>query len=118
MKIFTAALTGVLALSWIADAGAQQRRNRDRQETNREWRDPGYYKRPSTVDSRGLCQRDNGRPLDKLNLNQTCDREEFWDRMRDRYDVQARRQTLRSDQGTTHMVLFRLQRRAERPLES
>jgi 2-polyprenyl-3-methyl-5-hydroxy-6-metoxy-1,4-benzoquinol methylase len=43
---------------------------------------------------------------------------DFWDRMRDRYDVQARRQTLRSDQGTTHMVLFRLQRRAERPLES
>jgi predicted nicotinamide N-methyase len=39
---------------------------------------------------------------------------DFWDRMRGRYDVQARRQTLRSDHGTTHMVLFRLRRNAER----
>ena len=43
---------------------------------------------------------------------------DFWDRMRDRYDVKARRQTLRSDQGEKHMVLFRLQRRADRQLES
>ena len=38
---------------------------------------------------------------------------EFWERMRHRYNVQARRQTLRSDQGSHHMVLFRLQRRAD-----
>ena len=43
---------------------------------------------------------------------------DFWDRMRDHFDVQARRQTLRSDQGATHMVLVRLQRRAERQSES
>ena len=43
---------------------------------------------------------------------------DFWDRMRDRYDVKARRQTLRSDQGEMHMVLFRLQRRTDRQLES
>ncbi|MEE4113586.1 MAG: methyltransferase [Desulfobacteraceae bacterium] len=43
---------------------------------------------------------------------------DFWDRMRHRYDVQARRQTLRSDRGTTHMVLFRLQRKADRPSET
>ena len=38
---------------------------------------------------------------------------DFWERMRHRYDVKARRQTLRSDQKTQYMVLFRLQRRAE-----
>ncbi|MBR9987697.1 MAG: methyltransferase [Desulfosarcina sp.] len=43
---------------------------------------------------------------------------DFWDRMRDRYDVKARRQILRSDQGATHMVLFRLQRSADRQSES
>jgi len=43
---------------------------------------------------------------------------DFWDRMRDRYDVKARRQTLRSEQGAKHMVLFRLQRRVDCQLES
>ncbi|WP_319408936.1 methyltransferase [uncultured Desulfosarcina sp.] len=43
---------------------------------------------------------------------------EFWERMRLRYDVKVRRQTLRSDQGTQHMVLFRLQRNADRKPES
>jgi 2-polyprenyl-3-methyl-5-hydroxy-6-metoxy-1,4-benzoquinol methylase len=38
---------------------------------------------------------------------------DFWDRMRGRYDVRARRQTLRSEQGEKHIVLFRLQRSAE-----
>lgn len=35
---------------------------------------------------------------------------EFWEHMRHHYDVQARRQTLRSDQGKQHVILFRLQR--------
>jgi predicted nicotinamide N-methyase len=35
----------------------------------------------------------------------------FWERMRHTYHVQARRQTLRSDQEGQHMVLFRLQRK-------
>ena len=39
---------------------------------------------------------------------------DFWERMRHRYDVQARRQTLRSDHGSHHMVLFRMQRRVDR----
>jgi len=43
---------------------------------------------------------------------------DFWDRMRNRYEVKARRQALRSDQGTMHMVLFRLQRNAERQSET
>lgn len=36
--------------------------------------------RSSTVDHRGLCQRDTGRPVHTLNLNHFCDREEFWAR--------------------------------------
>jgi predicted nicotinamide N-methyase len=43
---------------------------------------------------------------------------DFWARMKHRYDVKARRQTLRSDQKTQHMVLFRLQRNTERQTES
>ena len=39
---------------------------------------------------------------------------DFWERMRHRYDVQARRQTLRSDHGSHKMVLFRMQRRVDR----
>ncbi len=43
---------------------------------------------------------------------------DFWERMRHRYDVSARRQTLRCDQGAQHIILFRLQRKAERQMES
>ena len=42
----------------------------------------------------------------------------FWARMRQHYDVKAERQTLRSDQKTMHMVLFRMQRTANQPSES
>jgi 2-polyprenyl-3-methyl-5-hydroxy-6-metoxy-1,4-benzoquinol methylase len=36
---------------------------------------------------------------------------DFWERMRHRYDIQARRQTLRSDEGVQHVVLFQLQQK-------
>jgi protein N-lysine methyltransferase METTL21A len=42
---------------------------------------------------------------------------DFWDRMRHNYDVKARRQTLRSDGGTRHMVLFHLQRKTDRQFD-
>jgi hypothetical protein len=35
----------------------------------------------------------------------------FWERMRGDYHGHARRQTLRSDRGEQHMMLFRLQRK-------
>lgn len=38
----------------------------------------------------------------------------FWERMRRGYRVQARRQRLRSADGVHHVVLFRLQRKADR----
>ncbi len=34
---------------------------------------------------------------------------DFWERMRRRYTVQAKRHTLRSDDGEQHLILFRLQ---------
>ncbi|MGA6926144.1 MAG: methyltransferase [Desulfosarcina sp.] len=37
----------------------------------------------------------------------------FWERMRHRYDVKARRQTLRSDQSEHHMVLFCMKRKSD-----
>jgi hypothetical protein len=42
----------------------------------------------------------------------------FWSRMRRHYDVRVRRQTLRSDQNATHLVLFHMQRSADQPSES
>jgi predicted nicotinamide N-methyase len=43
---------------------------------------------------------------------------DFWERMRLRYDVKVRRQTLRSDQGAQHMVMFLLQRTTDHQMES
>jgi len=39
---------------------------------------------------------------------------DFWRRMEPRYHIQARRQTLRSDQGEAHIALFRLKPRDRR----
>jgi hypothetical protein len=44
----------------------------------------GYYRRPSTVAANGLCQRDTGKPDDKLNFRNRCDTEEFWARIQER----------------------------------
>lgn len=42
---------------------------------------------------------------------------DFWERMRHRYEVQARRQTLKSDQVEHHMILFRMRRKAGVPVQ-
>ncbi|MFM9943464.1 MAG: hypothetical protein ACKVP7_28700 [Hyphomicrobiaceae bacterium] len=68
----------VIGTSQAANANHEKKQRKaqaaERQET---------YRRPSTVDYRGLCQRDNGRPSASLNLNQRCDREEFFQRFND-----------------------------------
>jgi hypothetical protein len=73
----TLTIAGPLALD---AADAAERRGKQRATAERV---EGYYRRPSTVDHRGLCQRDTGRPAVSLNLNQRCDREEFWARFND-----------------------------------
>ena len=43
-----------------------------------------YYRRPASVASNGLCQRDTGTPTSQLNFRNKCDTEEFWTRMQER----------------------------------
>ena len=84
MRLVSPALTLVFAIASISQVDARERRVADRKPTASERRIEGYYRRPSTVDHRGLCQRDTGKPFHDLNLNQQCDREEFWARFNDR----------------------------------
>lgn len=79
------ALVGIALVSGmlVADAEAQQRQ-KPRRDDAEEQTYKSYNRRPSTVDQRGNCIRDTGRPADQLNLSQKCDREEFWQRFNDR----------------------------------
>ena len=86
MRIILSGLVLALAVGLISQVEAQERRATDRKATASERRSEGFYRRPSTVDHRGLCQRDTGKPASDLNLNQPCDREEFWARFNDRGD--------------------------------
>ena len=73
-----------LAVAWSAPADAGSKRYRKHKPSGEEaGSQRGYYSRSSTVDHRGLCQRDTGRPMESLNLNHKCDREEFWQRFND-----------------------------------
>ncbi len=82
MKLLATLATCVVIGSAICPADAQDRRKDGRRATPAEL-DSGDGRRSSTVDRRGLCVRDNGRPMDSLNLNSKCDREEFWARFND-----------------------------------
>ncbi len=75
-------LAGILACTMVfgATLSAQARDDRPDRKGGKE---RGVY-RSSTIAPNGTCWRDNGRPLDSLNLNQKCDREEFWARMNER----------------------------------
>jgi hypothetical protein len=75
-------LASLAVLVWSEAADAQDRRGKGRREATYS-NGRGYSERPSTVDHRGLCQRDTGRPAGSLNLNERCDREEFWARFND-----------------------------------
>ncbi len=84
MRILTLPLALALTLSVLPASHAHDRGSDKRKAYRGEEQDRGYGYRSSTVDRRGLCQRDNGRPLESLNLNHQCDREEFWARFNDR----------------------------------
>ncbi len=81
MRYLAALLATALAITAIAPSAdaADQKKRRKAETQARQDSD----RRPSTVDYRGLCQRDNGRPAASLNLNQRCDREEFFQRFND-----------------------------------
>lgn len=76
MKRLAILLALTMPLATMADALAQTRHGRKSYDRDR-YEQP---RRSSTVDRQGRCQRDTGRPLDSLNLNHRCDREEFWER--------------------------------------
>lgn len=77
MRLLSVLLAGSLILASASPTLAAEKRHKKR------YVEPDH-RRSSTVDHRGLCQRDNGRPLNSLNLNHHCDPEEFWARIRER----------------------------------
>lgn len=81
MRLLPLALISAFALTSVAPAFAHES---DRPHRHTRYEKSYREKRSSTEDRFGRCVTDNGRPLDSLNLNNRCDREEFWDRMRDR----------------------------------
>ncbi|MEZ5856543.1 MAG: hypothetical protein R3D67_18005 [Hyphomicrobiaceae bacterium] len=86
MRMLTVPLALALTLALIPASQADYKREGKRKAYRSEQHDREYRGRSTTVDRRGLCQRDNGRPLESLNLNHECDRQEFWARFNDRGD--------------------------------
>jgi len=80
MRIILGALALTLALLPTLDASAQTKRHK-RHSYDRDRYEQRH--RTSTMDRQGRCIRDNGRPMDSLDLRNRCDREEFWNRFND-----------------------------------
>jgi len=84
MRIALAILGAALSIAWLVpqDAAAQDRSYRKK--TTKTYTAQTHYRtqyrRAASVGSNGLCQRDTGTPTDKLNFNNRCDVEEFWNR--------------------------------------
>jgi hypothetical protein len=79
-------LAGILACTVILGTTLAVEARDKRPSYRKSWSERsegGAYRRPSTVAPNGTCQRDTGRPFHSLDLNQQCDREEFWARMND-----------------------------------
>lgn len=82
MRFLAVLLAFSVALSAAMPLEAREKRGKQRKVWT-ERQDTRGYRRSSTVGPNGACQRDTGRPSDSLNLNHTCDREEFWARFND-----------------------------------
>lgn len=86
MRLILAVIATTLTLAWIAPDTA------DAQSTNRGARAKSTKSQPGKVVARrsastgqnGLCQRDTGTPMDKLDFRNRCDVEEYWARMNER----------------------------------
>ena len=86
MKCLAALLAGVFLLSSVdianaQDSGAQYRTSKSKAAVRKKHR---AYRRPSTVNAQGLCQRDTGKPDSELDFRNKCDTEEFWARNQER----------------------------------
>ncbi|MFV0297696.1 MAG: hypothetical protein ACK5JT_16415 [Hyphomicrobiaceae bacterium] len=84
MRFATLVLTSLMLAALVSQADAREKRHRRYSADRDDGYSRTYRERPDTVDRRGLCQRDTGVPMEDLNLNRRCDREEFWNRIKDR----------------------------------
>ena len=82
MKFFIATLAATLSLAWMMpDEASAQSRGYRYKNGKKYYRS---YRRPASVASNGLCQRDTGTPTSQLNFRNKCDTEEFWNRQQSR----------------------------------
>lgn len=86
MKLMLKLLGAVFALSltFPDDAEAARRGYRGKNANTAHAYTRIYHRRPASVASNGLCQRDTGTPTSSLNFRNRCDTEEFWNRMQER----------------------------------
>ena len=69
MRLLTSLLMLGLAVAVATPTEAKERRRKSSDYER------AYEERSTTVDRRGLCQRDTGRPVERLNLNHRCDQQ-------------------------------------------
>ena len=81
MRSIVSVLAAALALTTLApdEADAHSTGYRHRHATRAAYAGQ-YYRRPASIGSNGLCQRDTGTPTSQLNFRNKCDTEEFWNR--------------------------------------
>ncbi len=77
MKMLIACLAGLVALVFVMPEDAAAQGHGYRNSGKKHYR---TYRRPASVGSNGLCQRDTGTPTSQLNFRNKCDTEEFWAR--------------------------------------
>ena len=81
MKIAICVLAAALALTWLAPGEAEAHSTGYRHQHDKRLAYRGeFHRRPASVASNGLCQRDTGTPTSQLNFRNRCDTEEFWNR--------------------------------------
>ena len=81
MKVLLTVLAATMTLAWLLPEEADARsRGYQRRTAKVYYRTNTYYRRPASVGSNGLCQRDTGTPTSQLNFRNRCDTEEFWNR--------------------------------------
>jgi len=81
MKFTLALMSAAIAVAFVMPHDAEAKRGYRKK--------PHYatyyaYRRPASVASNGLCQRDTGTPTSQLSFRNKCDTEEFWTRMQER----------------------------------
>lgn len=82
MKVLASVLAALAAIAWLMPQEAEARSRGYRAKPGKAYY--RVYRRPASIGSNGLCQRDTGTPTSQLNFRNKCDTEEFWNRMNER----------------------------------